>query len=141
MANIFDKIINKVKEVVAPKMLSPLADHPENMPQLNSANTVMPDGTTANPATKTGYKWSQRYFNPDNSINKNAFITNGTTVKEVTPTPQKVATPTLMPSNMKNMPTPTMMPKMMATTPANVGIARVKRRERVAADFYDACQK
>jgi len=130
---IFDKITSKIKNMVSPKMLDPRAEHPELMPKFNSHNTVMPDGTTTDPSTPTGYKWASRYFNPDNSINYDAFTNKGTTIKETTP--KAMATPTLMPSNMKNV------NSAPINNPQVMGAETVRKQEKVPADVYDASQK
>lgn len=138
MVKIFDKLISKVKNIVSPKMISPLADHPETMPKIDTHNTKMPDGSTTDPSTVTGYNWARRYF-PEANAPRLMKDSSGRVVPEKTstptPTPKAMATPTLMPSSMKNTNIPTITPTQ------NINVGTTKKQEIVPGDFYDAAQK
>jgi hypothetical protein len=128
---IFDKIISKVKSVVSPKLLDPRADKPEKPLNFDISNTKMPDGSTTNPSTVTGYNWARKYFPEANAprLTKDSF---GKVVPEIE---KKITSPTLMPSNMKNVGIATTM------TPKVIGIGTTKKQEMTPAAFYDGAEK
>lgn len=127
---IFDKIVSKVKSVVSPKLLDPRADKPETPLNFDISNTKMPDGSTTNPSTVTGYNWARKYFPEANAprLTKDSF---GKVVPEIE---KKIASPTLIPSNMKNVGVATTM------TPKVMGIGTTKKQEKVYTDFYDGAE-
>jgi hypothetical protein len=119
-------------------MLNPLADNPEKMKKFDTRNSVWPDGSTSDPSTVTGYNWGLKYF-PNSGAERLAKDSRGNIVTErsltPTPAPKAMATPTLMPSNMKNV------NSAPINNPQVMGAETVRKQEKVPADFYDASQK
>jgi len=137
---IFDKITSKLKGMISPKMLNPLAENQDGVKKFDIRNTRMPDGSTTNPSTVTGYNWALKYF-PNSGAERLAKDNRGNVVTErsltptPTPAPRQVAAPTLMPSNMKNV------NLAVANNPQVMGAETIRKQEKVPADFYDASQK
>lgn len=130
-------IKNLFKKIFNPEPLSPRAEHPELMPKFNNANQKLPNGiknlpndVTVDPSTVNGYNFARQYF-PE----ANAPRLTKDSVGKVVPEIKAMATPTLMPSEMKNIGIGNTL------TPRVLGVGETKKQEKVPANFYDASQK